>query len=239
MTQTPTRIGGYTCSSARSSMNTRPTSTARFPGQRDPGGAGGVTQHNREVAGQQVGRTRGHETQRGTRSGEDSLKRVGCLHQRPRTARNVLGPGSKDEVTPWTTVDSDEGIAYDYGSHGSSHVPSADQYPRRGRGDDPMQSTGLRQQPGQRRKHRPVRPRQSRSAHLAAQHGDLVTEHKNLRVFRLCAAGEQSEPSHDLPEDQIEQSYRHDRRSCPTAAARGCRRSPSWMTSSAPTASIA
>jgi hypothetical protein len=51
----------------------------------------------------------------------------------------------------------------------------------------------------------------------------------------LCAAGQQSQPSHDLPEDQIQQSYRHDRRSCPTTTLQRCRRSPSWMTSSAPT----
>jgi hypothetical protein len=30
------------------------------------------------------------------------------LHQRPRTVGNVLGPGSRDEVTSWTTVDSRE-----------------------------------------------------------------------------------------------------------------------------------
>jgi hypothetical protein len=74
-----------------------------------------------------------------------------------------------------------------------------------------MPLAGLGQQPGQCREHRPIRPRQSRSAHLAAQHGDLVPEHKNLRILRLCAASQQPEPGHDLPDDQIQQSYRHDR----------------------------
>jgi hypothetical protein len=32
-------------------------------------------------------------------------------------------------------------------------------------------------------------------------------------------SGQQSQPGHDLPEDQIQQSYRHDRRSCTTATA--------------------
>jgi hypothetical protein len=65
-------------------------------------------------------------------------------------------------------------------------------------------------------------------------HGDLVTEHKNLRIFRLCAAGQQSQPSHELPEDEIHQSSRHDRRSCPTTTVQRCRRSPQRITSSAP-----
>ena len=34
-----------------------------------------------------------------------------------------------------------------------------------------------------------------------------------------------------LSEDQIQQSYRHSRRSCPTATVYGFRKSPPWMTS--------
>jgi hypothetical protein len=49
----------------------------------------------------------------------------------------------------------------------------------------------------------------------------------------VCTAGQQSQPGHDLPEDQIQQSYRHDRRSCPTATGQRCRRSTPWMSSSA------
>jgi hypothetical protein len=45
----------------------------------------------------------------------------------------------------------------------------------------------------------------------ATEHGDLVVEHEDLRVLRWCAAGQQSQPGRELPEDQIQQSYRHDR----------------------------
>jgi len=60
-------------------------------------------------------------------------------------------------------------------------------------------------------------------------------KHEDFRVFRLGAAGQQSEPGHDLSEDQIQQSYRHGRRSCPTTTVQRCRRPPSWMSNSAPT----
>jgi transposase len=42
----------------------------------------------------------------------------------------------------------------------------------------------------------------SRGLLMAAQHGHFVTEHKSLRVPRVCAASQQSQPRHDLPEDQ-------------------------------------
>jgi hypothetical protein len=86
----------------------------------------------------------------------------------------------------------------------------------RGGGDDPMHSAGLGQQWGQRREHCPIRPRQSRPSDLASEHGDLMPEHQDLRVLRTCAPGQQSEPGYKLSEDQIEQSYRHGRRSCLT-----------------------
>jgi hypothetical protein len=57
------------------------------------------------------------------------------------------------------------------------------------------------QQSGQRRKHRPIRPGQSWPTHLAAQHRDLVAQHENFRILRVCAG-------QDLPEDQVQQSYR-------------------------------
>jgi hypothetical protein len=78
-----------------------------------------------------------------------------------------------------------------------------------------MQSTGRGQQRGECRQVRPLRPRQLRSAYLAAQHGDLMPELKKLRILRLGAMGEQSKPGHDLSKDQIQRSYRHGRRSCP------------------------
>jgi DNA-binding transcriptional LysR family regulator len=33
---------------------------------------------------------------------------------------------------------------------------------------------------------------------------DLVTQHEDLRILRMCTAGQQSQPGHDLPEDQIQ-----------------------------------
>ena len=92
----------------------------------------------------------------------------------------------------------------------------------RGRGDDPMPSARRGQQSGQRREHRPIRPGQSWPAHLVAQYRYLVAQHEDFRIFRVCAAGQQSQPGQDLPEDQIQQSYRHDRRSCPTATLHRC-----------------
>jgi hypothetical protein len=50
----------------------------------------------------------------------------------------------------------------------------------------------------------------------------------------VCAASQQSQPGQALPEDQIQQSYRHGQRSRPTATVLRCRRSPLWTTSSAP-----
>ena len=62
-----------------------------------------------------------------------------------------------------------------------------------------------------------------------------MAEHENLCIFRLCAASQQPQPGQDLPEDQIQQSYRHGRRSCPMVTVLRCCRSPLWTTSSAPT----
>jgi hypothetical protein len=104
-------------------------------------------------------------------------------------------------------------------------------------GDDPMQSAGLGQQLDQCREHRSIRPRQSRPPDLAPEHGNLMPEHQNLRVLRSWPPGQQYEPGYKLPEDQIEQSYRHGRRSFLMATVQRRRRSPPWMTYSAPTAS--
>jgi len=98
-----------------------------------------------------------------------------------------------------------------------------------------MQLAGLGQQPGQRREHRPIRPGPPRPPDLAAEHGDLVTQHQNLHVLRPGTTGQQAQPCHELPEDQIKQSYRHGRRSCPAATLKRCRRSSLWMSYSAPT----
>jgi hypothetical protein len=65
----------------------------------------------------------------------DELSRLHQLvHQRLRTTMDILGPEPGDEVRSWTNCRWWRGAACDYGSHGSSHVPSADQYPRCGDG---------------------------------------------------------------------------------------------------------
>ena len=91
-------------------------------------------------------------------------------------------------------------------------VPMPPQH--RCRGNDPAQPASLGQQPGQRREHRPIRPRQLRPPDLTTQYGDFMAQHQDLRILRPGAAAQQSEPGYQLPEDQIEQSYRHSRRSC-------------------------
>ena len=56
-----------------------------------------------------------------------------------------------------------------------------------------------------------------------------------ISAFLDCALeAKQSEPSYELSEDQIQQSYRYGRRSCPMVTIQGCRRSPPWPTSSDP-----
>lgn len=62
--------------------------------------------------------------------------------------------------------------------------------------------------------HRSVGPGQPQSADLAAEHGSFVSEQQDLRVFRHGTSGQQPQPGHELPEDEIDPSYRHDRRSC-------------------------
>jgi hypothetical protein len=60
---------------------------------------------------------------------------------------------------------------------------------------------------------------------------DVITDHDDLSL----TARDFLHASHHLSEDQIQQSYRHDRRSCPTATVQRSHRSPPWMASSAPT----
>jgi hypothetical protein len=53
----------------------------------------------------------------------------------------------------------------------------------------------VRQQPGQRGQHRPVRPRQPGSADLPLKHGDLVAQDQDLRILGVIGPGEQSQPA--------------------------------------------
>ncbi len=65
----------------------------------------------------------------GARDGEPRLHP--SLHQRPRTAENVLGPGSGDETRSWTTGRQWRGIGCDYGTEGLCRRPlSGPEVPR-------------------------------------------------------------------------------------------------------------
>jgi hypothetical protein len=61
---------------------------------------------------------------------------------------------------------------------------------QRRRGDDPVCPQPARQDLGQRRQHRPVRPRQAGLADLAAQDRHLVTQHQQLRGLGVVVAGQ-------------------------------------------------
>jgi hypothetical protein len=57
-----------------------------------------------------------------------------------------------------------------------------------GRGDDPVSPQFAGKGADQGGEHGPVRPGQPRPADLAAQHGDLVAQHQQLRGHRRIAA---------------------------------------------------
>ena len=57
----------------------------------------------------------------------------------------------------------------------------------------------------------------SRGRRLAPQHGDLVSQHEQFRVFGRRRTTEQNQPTAQLREDEIEQTEGHGRSSCATA----------------------
>ena len=69
----------------------------------------------------------------------------------------------------------------------------------------------------------PDRSEQVRFVHLAAQHGHFMAQHEDSAFLDCVLQTQQSQPGQDLPEDQIQQSDRHARRSCPTTAVQRCR----------------
>jgi WD domain, G-beta repeat len=103
------------------------------------------------------------------------------------------------------------------------------------RRNDPLQSTGMGEQPSRRREHNPIRQDKR----------DLLTWRRNTttswRSTRISAFFDRelqdSSPSQatNCRKSQTEQSYRHDRRPCPRTTVKQRRRSPPWMTGSAPT----
>ena len=81
------------------------------------------------------------------------------------------------------------------------------------------------QQPGQRRQDRPVGPVRPGPGDLTAQHSDLMTQHKDLRVLGRLAAAQQHQPAKDPDHDQVEQANRDKPRSCRNQPIRPNRRS--------------
>ena len=71
-----------------------------------------------------------------------------------------------------------------------------------------------RQQPAQCAEHGAVEPGQRWSEVGAAEHGDLVTQHKDFDVLGGVGAGEQRQPAQHASEDQVGESERHNQRSC-------------------------
>jgi hypothetical protein len=85
-------------------------------------------------------------------------------------------------------------------------------------GDQPMHPQPSRQEPDQRSEDDAVGPVQAGPRIGAAQHGDLVPQHEQLRVLGRWRTAEQHNPAADPDEDQIEQTEGHGRSSCPAAA---------------------
>jgi hypothetical protein len=72
-----------------------------------------------------------------------------------------------------------------------------------------------RQQLGQRCQDHPVCPVRLGTCDLTAQHHDLMPQQNDLRVLGRLAAAQQEQPAEDPDQDQIQQTDRHELRSCP------------------------
>jgi hypothetical protein len=71
-----------------------------------------------------------------------------------------------------------------------------------------------RQQPGQGRQDRAVGPIRPGTGHLAAEHHHLMTEHHDLRVLGRLAPAQQDQPAEHPDHEQVQQTDRHEPRSC-------------------------
>ena len=60
-----------------------------------------------------------------------------------------------------------------------------------------------REQLAQCAEHGAIKPGHARARVVSAQHGDFVTEHEDLDVFRCIGAGEQCQPAQHASEHQI------------------------------------
>jgi hypothetical protein len=61
-------------------------------------------------------------------------------------------------------------------------------------------------QPAQRRLQRPIGPRRPRPGDLPTQHRQLMTQQEDFGRLRAVAAGEQPQPAHHRPDNQVQQS---------------------------------
>jgi hypothetical protein len=76
-------------------------------------------------------------------------------------------------------------------------------------GDQAVRPQLSRQEPDQRGEDRAVGPAQAGPGMGAAQHGDLVPQHEQLRVRGRRRAAEQDQPAAEPDEDQVEQAEGH------------------------------
>ena len=76
-------------------------------------------------------------------------------------------------------------------------------------GDQPVHPQPCRQEPDQRGEDRPVGPIEPGPRMSAAQHGDLMPQHEQLRVLGGRRPAKQDQPAADPDEDEIEQAQRH------------------------------
>jgi len=77
-------------------------------------------------------------------------------------------------------------------------------------GDEPMHPQPCRHEPDQRGENCAVGPVEPGPRMGAAQHGDLVPQHKQLRILGGCRPAEQDQPAAEPDEDEIEQAQRHE-----------------------------
>ena len=90
---------------------------------------------------------------------------------------------------------------------------------QRSRCDQSAAPPGGGQRSGQGRQDRAVGPVRPRPGHLPAQHHHLMAQHQDLRVLRCLAAAQQDQPARHPDHDQIQQTDRHEPRSCLSPSA--------------------
>ena len=127
-------------------------------------------------------------------------------------------PISPARVLPGQLLDELADLLWDgWASSGVRVGPfSLDQAPvpgeQRARGHDPVHAEVRRQQPGQGGEHGAVGPVRLRPGDLAAEDGDLMTEHQDLCVLCAIASREEHQPAEEPDHDQVDEADEHERR---------------------------